>query len=166
MAKKLSMKVIKEDTKKYKEFIELPVGEDYIVKIYPYFSPTKVNQLMNELSSFYRSVKEEKVAVSDEEFDDIIGYFIVRHFTDITMTKSKKSKALYEEFNALKDSVLFKLIISAIPEESIESVYNSVFELIEFSSKFETKMKMVKEQMGNLQLNNPEVLRDKQIPEV
>jgi hypothetical protein len=171
MSKQLSMKVVTEDTKKYKEQVEFPVnaqGEEYIVKFYPYFSPTKIKSLVETMIQFFQSAKQENLDIPNEEFDDLVGYFIIRKFTNIKMTTSKKAKSIYDEYKSAIDSPLFELILSTIPEESILAVHKRIFDTIELSAKLENKMKMVKEEIDNLPLENRDVLlgKKKQVPEM
>jgi N-glycosylase/DNA lyase len=161
MSKQLSMQVIKEDVKKYDEFIELPVkaqGNEYIVKIYPFFKPEKVRDMLNEMIGFYRNCEKEKVNVKDEEFDDIVGYFIVKHFTNIKTTTSEKAKKIYEEFKVAINSQLFEVILKTLPEESIQYVYNKIFEIIELNAKLQNKIKKFQDEIKNLPLENKDIL--------
>ncbi|PGZ96946.1 hypothetical protein COE51_16375 [Bacillus pseudomycoides] len=169
MSKQLSMKEIKADSQKYNEYIEIPLQDDkYVVKVYPYFSPSKVSVLLNDLTNFYRNATEEKVNLNSENFDDILGYFIVRHFSDIKMTKSKKAKMIFEEFKLAQNSTLFELILKSIPEESIDYLFGKVYELIEFSAKLETRLKLAQDQMKNVNLDVENHLNNKEkiIPEM
>jgi hypothetical protein len=172
MAKQLSMKVIADDNKKYKEQIEFPVtaqGEEFIVKFHPYFSPTKISSLVEKMILFFQSASKEKLNIPNEEFDDLVGYFIIKTFSNIKMTTSKKAQTIYDEYKMSIDSPLFELILSSIPEESILDVHKRIFDTIELSAKLENKMKMVQEQIQSLDLENKELLlgeKKKQIPEV
>lgn len=171
MTKQLSMKVIADDNKKYKEQVELPVtaqGQEFLVTFHPYFSPTKIKKLVDELILFYQNAKKEKVNPNEDEFDDLVAYFIIRTFTNIKMTTSKKAKTIYEEYKSAIDSTLFQLILSTIPEESIMEVHKRILQSIELSGRLESKVKMVKEEIDNLPLENREILlgTKKQIPEM
>ncbi|MBD1379219.1 hypothetical protein [Metabacillus arenae] len=166
----LSMSVIKEDAKQYDEFIEIPVtaqGKEYIVKLWPFFSPTSVNKLINELIEFKKKADEEKLKIEDKSWDDLIGYFIVRHFTDIKMTKSKKAKTIYDEFKSAINSKLFEIILKSIPEESMMFVHGKIMELAEMNAKLQERVRQAQKEIQELPLENKDILlkNRKQIPE-
>lgn len=161
MGKQLSMSLISQDNKKYNETVELPVdvsGEEYIIKIYPFFSPIKVNNMLNEIGEFLNNAKKENVKIKDEDFDYIIGYYIVKYFTDIKFTSSKKPNRIYKEIKEAMNSKLFDVILKSIPEESIEYVYEKIFEKQEMVAKIENKLKMYKNILNELPLENRDIL--------
>nr|BDD47801.1 hypothetical protein 2 [Bacillaceae bacterium] len=168
----LNMKVIKEDNKRYKEFVTIDIeaqGNTYEVKIYPFLSPSLVAKLRDELIEFRQNVDKEKLTIEDTEWDDLISYFIVRHFTNIKMTKSKKAKTIYEEFKEAINSKLFEVILKSFPEESIMSVHEKIYELAEMNAILEQRMKQIQKEIQGLDLENKDILFNenrKQIPEV
>jgi subtilase family serine protease len=171
MSKQLTMKVVQEDVKKYKEQVEFTVnaqGDEFTVKFYPYFSPAKIKSLVENLIQFFQSANKEKLNVPDEEFDDLISYFIIRTFTNIKMTTSKKAEKIYEEFKVAINSELIGLILSSFPEESVLAVHKRIYDTIELSAKLENKLKAIKDEIKDLPLENKEVLfgKEKQVPEV
>lgn len=171
MGKQLSMSIIEKDNRKYNETVELPVdvsGTEYIINIYPFFKPEKVNAMLNELVEFFANARSEGVKLKDEDFDGLIGFYIVKHFTDIKITNSKKAKRIYQEYKTAINSKLFDVILKNIPEESMEYVYDKVFELQELNAKLENQIKRYKEALDELPLENRDILfpKKKQIPEV
>lgn len=167
----LSMNLIKENNKQYKEFVEIPVnaqGQEYIVKIWPFFSPVKVAKLRDELIEFRQNVDKEKLIIEDKEWDDIIAYYIVREFTNIKMTQGKKAKTIYDEFKEAINSKLFEVILKSFPEESIMFVHEKIYELAEMNAKLENRIRQVQKEIKELPLENKDILlkTEKQIPEV
>lgn len=163
MAFKLSQ--LKEINKIYDEFVEIqidvPTEEGIVqetIKLYPAFKPEKIRDLVEEMTEFYKAADKEKIKIEDKEMDDIVGYFIFRHFTDITMTKSKKAKILHEEYKLLINSSLYKQIGKLIPEQSIQSVYEYIQEVIEASVKIEKQLRQQQKEIKNLKLENKEVI--------
>lgn len=125
---------IEQEVAVYDEMVEFNVevnGKDEVVKFYPYFKDSKINELIKELSEFYANTKTEKIFIKDEEFPDIVMFFIIRHFTDLEFEKNTKADVLYKQFNVVKNARLFKLLAEAIPRESVTNVFNKANELME-----------------------------------
>lgn len=131
--KKMKMSDLKKETDIYNEFVVLSPeydGETFDIKIYPFFSPTKIKDMIQEYSEFINSLKEAKIKIDIEsEHGDILAYFIIRNFTDIETTKSKSANTIYKEYKMSLDSKLIKEIIRMIPENSMNSIYEYVQEI-------------------------------------
>ena len=161
MAKPVSINMLKEEVSMYDEFIEIPVGNsdsEYTLKLYPYFKPEKVRDLVKEMSEFFKLCKKEKVEINSDEEDDIVCFFVVKHFTNITFTKSKKAKKIYDEFKILINSSLYPIIMKTIPEESIKKVYEYAHEVINASVRVEEMFEKAQKQISELPLENRELL--------
>ncbi len=160
MAKQLNMSTVKESNKIYSETvdIELTVGnEEYIVKFLPFFSPITVNKMLLDIGEFLTKSQEEKLDVKDSEFDDILGYFIVKHFTNIKFSQSKKAKSIYSEYNEAKNSKLFDIILKSVPEESMKYVYEKIFERQEMVSKLQGQLELAQKKLKDYDFTNKEV---------
>lgn len=171
MSKQLKMGIIKEDNKKFDQTLSIDVkvnDEDYEVKIWPFFSPTKVADMRNSLIEFKQNCDKEELIIDNSQWDDIISYFIVRQFTDIKMTTSKKAKTIYAEFKEATNSKLFEVILKSFQEDSLMYVHDKIFELAELNAKLENKVKQTQKEIKDLPLENKELLlgKKKQIPEV
>jgi hypothetical protein len=148
MKQKLTMKEVKESNKVFEEQIELPVqvgDREYTVKFKPYFSNVEVKNLVDDIQLFHVNAKKEKLEIQDDEIDDINGYFIIRHFSDIKMTTSKKVKTLYAEFKEAINSDLFTVILKSIPEESYAKVYDRIKDINELGARLENQIKQLQQ---------------------
>lgn len=117
----------------YDEMVEFDVevnGKEEVVKFYPYFKVEKINELIKEMSEFYANAKTEKIFIKDEEFPDMVMFFIIRHFTDLDFGESVKADILYKQFNVVKNAKLFKLLSESFPRESVISVFDNTQELM------------------------------------
>lgn len=162
MAEQFKVAQLKDEVSIYDEFVEIPVNsqdKEYIVKMYPYFKPEKVRDLVEEIGEFYLSCEKEKITVSQKEQDDIVGYFITKYFTNMIFTKSKKAKKVYEEFKIAVNSGLFKTLMEAYPKESIMSVYDRIYEVLEANAELESQMQRYQQVLKELQpLENREII--------
>lgn len=151
--KPLSMAAIIKSNTMYDQTVEFPVtvgDREFMIIVYPYFSNTKIRSMLEDVKDFVNQAKEENLNIDLEaEFTDIIGYFIVRHFTNIKMTTSKRAKAICEEYRQMLNSDIFKLIIKAIPEESLQKVYYAIYEMQELYKTLETKLNALKQTYEN-----------------
>lgn len=140
----LSMTTIAKDNAIYDEVVNIPVhvgDQEYTIQLHPYFSNTKVREMIEELRMFIVNSSDENIELNmEQELHDIIGYFMVRHFSNIKMTTSKKAKRIFAEYRQALDSDVFKVIIRAIPKESIQKVYQAICELQELYVSLEKQM--------------------------
>lgn len=161
MSEQFKVSQLQDEVSIYDEYVEIPVtaqGKEYTVKMYPYFKPEKIRDLVNELIEFFKAADKEKVEVKPIEEDDLVGYYIIKYFTDMVFTKSKKAKNIYAEFKLALNSQLFKVLMETYPKESIQQVYERIFAITEASTNFENKFKEMQEMIKNLPLENREVI--------
>ena len=163
MAKQVSVNLLKKEVDIYNEHVDIPVNvpgmeDEFIIKLYPYFKPEKVRDVVKDLAQFYTKCKDEKIPYKDEEHDDLVGFFIVKHFTNLKMSKSNKAKKVYEDFKVVINTDIFKFLMDSIPEESIEKVYSYMYEVIESSSKLETLVRQKQQEIENLPLKSRDIL--------
>ena len=100
MAKKLPMKRIYEENEQFKEqwTLEFDNGE-YEVKIFPYFSPTRVVKCVRNIGKELKELEDLGINFDDEHLDEYIHYHIVKEFTDIrTPSNRKKDIRFFEVF--------------------------------------------------------------------
>jgi hypothetical protein len=157
MSEKLSISQLKDEVSIYDEFIEIPVTmneKEYAVRMYPYFKPEKIRDLVNELHDFLNVAKQEKLVIPPIEEDDLVGYFIVKYFTNLTATKSKKAKAIYNEFKIALNSKLFKVLIEAFPKDSIGEVYDRIYEVIKADAELKDKFSAMQNVYKNIVVND------------
>jgi N-glycosylase/DNA lyase len=160
MTKQFSVSQLKDEVSIYDEFVDIPVtvqGKEYIVKMFPYFKPEGIRDLVNEMIDFFKASETEKLMIPQIEEDDLVGYFIVKHFTDMKFTKSKKAKVIYNEFKLVLNSQLFKVLMETYPQESIKSVYDRIFSVIENNEQLKNKFKETQDVIKGLPLENREI---------
>lgn len=163
MSEQFSVSQLKDEVSMYDEFVPIPVtaqGKEYTVKMFPYFKPELIRDLVNELIQFFKTAEKEKLTVPPIEEDDLIGYFITKYFTDMKFTKSKKAKSIYAEFKLALNSELFKVLMETYPKESVQSVYERIFAVREANLTLEDKYKEMQELMKNLPIENKEILEN------
>ncbi|MBD8004546.1 hypothetical protein [Bacillus norwichensis] len=161
MSKQFSVAQLKDEIAIYDEFVEIPVtvqGKEYTVKMFPYFKPEKVRDLVKELQEFFQECQKVKFTVPKIEEEDLIGYFIIKHFTNMKFTKSKKVKTIYNEFKIALNSSLFKILMDSYPKESITSVYERIYSVLEASALLEDKIKETQKVIKDMSLENKELL--------
>jgi hypothetical protein len=162
MANQFSVSQLQDEVSIYDEYVEIPVvaqGKEYMVKMYPYFKPEKIRDLVNELIQFFQAAEKEKVVIQPIEEEDLIGYYIIKYFTDMKFTKSKKAKNIYSEFKLALNSQLFKVLMETYPQESIQQVYERIFNIGEAKEMFESKFQEAQEMIKDLPLENREVIQ-------
>lgn len=164
----ISVSTLKEQNKKFDEVVNVieieQNGKIEMLKFYPFFSYDKIRKCTLELLTFYENAQKEKIEIDPLEEDDIVNYFIMRHFcTGITLTKSKKAKTIYNEFMVIYRNDLYKLMKetvfeSEIVEKSKEDLYKEIFALLEKSAKLENKFKQMQKMIQDLPLENKDII--------
>ncbi|MEX3710876.1 hypothetical protein ABFV99_00580 [Cytobacillus horneckiae] len=163
MAKKFKASMLKEEVQNFDRYLEFPLSyndTEYPVRLYPFFKPEKINNLLNEMAVFFQTAKKENVKIDPNHEADIVSYYILRQFSDIQFTKSKKSRMIYDEFKTVINSPICQTLLKAYPKESIEQVYDRVYEVIEMNAKNEEKRKQIVDSITGLPLDN-EFIKDK-----
>lgn len=161
MSKKDLIAQLKDEVKAYDEKVELSVdvnGEEYSITIFPFFKPELVKECVDGISEFFLKANQEKLNVKAKDEDELIKYYIIKHFTNIKMTSSKKSKTIYNEFKTVSNSSIFKVLIKSFPDESIQKVYDELYDNIELNAQLENVMMKYKRQLKNLPLQNRNIL--------
>jgi hypothetical protein len=166
MGKQLSIADLKEEIKHYDEVFEVDFvgrnGENYVVKIRPYFKPEKVSAALKEVGEFLNKAEEEKLNVPESEHEDLIMFFVVKHFTNLKFSKSKKAKKAYEEFKIAINTPLFAEIIKAFPDESLESVYKRMYDIQEKTHAIQEKyVKHAEEVFAEMKIKNKDIFAPK-----
>jgi glycerol kinase len=154
VSKQLSLKMIKEENKKYDEIMEFPFernGEEMIIKIHPYFSPLRIEKLIKEYDEFAKKAEEEKLEISEEDALNLIPCLVIKEFTDINFGTAKKAKSILANFKELTNHPIFKELINAIPDPSMESVYAEFNDRLSIASKVQGLLSRTKEQMEKLE---------------
>ena len=165
MSKQVSANMLKPEADLHKEYVEIPVdvpGSDdiHIIKLYPSFSPEKIRDCVKEMAEFFNNCTKEKTTYKKEEEHDILLFFVVRHFTNLKMSKSKKSKKIYDDFKPVVNTELFRLLAKSFPQSSIDKVYDYAEQVIEATAKLENKLKSNQELIDTLPLENKDTLKN------
>jgi hypothetical protein len=158
-AKKDVMSLLAEEVKSFDESVELNVdvnGQQIPIKMFPFFKPDKIRKCVEDLVSFFMKSKEEKLVITESDEEDIVGYFIIKYFTDIKMTNAKKAKSIMKEIELLRNSKLYKVLMKSYPKESIQDVYDQIYDIIETNAELENNFKKYKDIIQNLPLKNKE----------
>jgi hypothetical protein len=162
MAKRLSMTALKKENKLYKHFEEIEVvaqGEINVIKVFPFFSPEKVRELVDDAMEFIQNARKENIVINDNEQSDILAYFLIKYFTDVRgFTASKKAKDIYDEYKIVLNAEVFNEIVKIFPEESIEKVYQRVIQVNNASEIITRQFNQYKSTVDSLNLKNKDVL--------
>ncbi|AKO91908.1 hypothetical protein BEH_07210 [Priestia filamentosa] len=167
MAKKqqqFSVSMLKPEVDFYKQTRDvtatLPDGTELPITFTPFFSPESIRELLIEIGKFFEKAQEENLDVDSMSQEDIVNCFILKHYTDMKFTTSKKAKTLFNLFEILVNSKLYSDILDVIPEESILSVKEAIFKIYESSIEQEELItqKLMEAQANMPELQNPELL--------
>lgn len=161
MVQQVSIDMIANENKVYDEHIDIPVtlnGQELNIKLFPFFRPQEVANLVDGMIEFYKSASTEKVNMPQHEESDFVMFNIVKHFTDLKFSKSKKAKKTYEEFKIAIDSKIFKLLAKSFPEDSILDVYERIQEIKEAKEKLQTKTNDLQKYVKDIPLKSRDLI--------
>ncbi|MGD6896089.1 hypothetical protein [Bacillus infantis] len=136
---KVTSKMLLEDNEIYDEFVEVTLthqGEEHVIKVYPFISPVKVAEIVDQVQDFLQNAYKEKLIIQESPAD-LLAYFLVKNTTDVTFTRSKKVKSIYQEFKQLLHSKAFRLIVSTYPEATYTELNERVLQVNNFNSSLE-----------------------------
>ncbi|MCA1027323.1 hypothetical protein LCM23_14575 [Cytobacillus kochii] len=172
MTKKFKASMLKDEVDQYSQTLQFPVKyneEEYIVKLYPFFSPVKISELVNDLAVFFKGLNEEGHSIDNSEEVGIVNCFILKHFSDMQFYNGRKAKnrfkKLYDEFKYVINSEVCQILIKSFPVESMEKVYEKIAEVIETGKKFERDKANIINTIKELPLEN-EFLKEKALNEI
>lgn len=153
--------LVKDEVEAYNTYFDIPFipfgqTDPVQIRIYPLFSPQKVAITVNEYIGFINKAVQEKINITPEEEGDLLGYFVIKNFTNVKTTTSKKAKTVYDEFKMLVNSRFYTEIISFFPEESMRAVHERLFEIIEASDQLNTQFKQIQKEAEKVINENKE----------
>lgn len=151
--------LIKDEVEVYNKYFDVPFipfgqKEPVYIRIYPLFSPQRVNKIVQECMEFFKKANDEKIEIPPEEEVDIIGYFIIKNATNVKTTTSKKAKTIYDEFKMLVNSKFYTEIITFFPEESINSVHERILEVLDMSSHLYKQIQQIQKEVKKIVESN------------
>jgi hypothetical protein len=145
MAKKLTLVDIKNENKRYSEKKRIDLSEDEYVVIYPYFAPTKMSELIQEMVSDKQRATEAGLEFDKINMGDWFLFNIVYKFADLGIPSDIKKKIA--AFNVLVDWKHFGKIVESYPQESINSLEDA---FLNFKDNFEL---LTKQDLTNIEDN-------------
>jgi len=161
MSKQLSLKTIEKENEIYKEKLELPLmvnGQEFSIKLFPFFAPLKIKNAMKMFGEFCQDADKEKIEIKNEEVFDIINCFLIKEFTDIRFG-ARKAKTMLAEFRQLLNNQLYRELMEAFPQASLEEAHGYFNDMNAMAAKIENMLKKTKGEIDNLPLANPEILK-------
>jgi hypothetical protein len=120
MAKKLTLKDLKNENKKYEEKKRVMLSDDFYINIYPNFSPIKINELLKETLTEPYQAKEIGINFDKIALNDWLIFNIIAKFSDLGIPDDIHKKI--QVFNDLMNTEYWTSIISAFPEESMQKI--------------------------------------------
>lgn len=120
MSRKINLTAIKKEISAYTKKEKIQLDESYHVHIYPFFAPSKVQEMLTEAiedhaKAIEAGMKEEMISMLDW-----ILFHLIKHFTDIAIPAELNLKL--QAYASLRDSKYFSLMINHFPTESIDQV--------------------------------------------
>jgi hypothetical protein len=120
MGKKLNFKQIETQVNQYSKKQKVTLSDGNYVNIYPNFSPTKIQAMIQESLSDHIRAKEAGIDFEEIRAEDWGFFNIIKSFCDLDIPSDIEDKV--QMFTFLVKSDYFNEIISAFPQESIEKV--------------------------------------------
>ncbi|MCY8958149.1 hypothetical protein [Bacillus atrophaeus] len=143
-SKKLNLALIEESVSKYDQKEKVQLTNDVHVFIYPYFSPTRLTNMLTELISDPQKAEEKNIDFKSINPVQWAFFSLIKEFTDLGIPSDIKNKVKW--FVKLVDSEFFPMIISSFPEESMK--------------KFGEATKMMQENLDKLSNMTSEEIND------
>ncbi|MCY8934328.1 hypothetical protein MOE21_17215 [Bacillus atrophaeus] len=143
-SKKLNLALIEESVSKYDKKEKVQLTNDVHVFIYPYFSPTRLTNMLTELITDPQNAEEKTIDFKSINPVQWAFFSLIKEFTDLGIPSDIKNKVKW--FVKLVDSEFFPMIISSFPEESMK--------------KFGEATKMMQENLDKLSNMTSEEIND------
>lgn len=158
--RKLPMKLVKEDAKKYNETIEVEFIDDgkvYTVTVRPYFDIVGINNVIQRIGDELNEMKNAGIKFDDRLFPLFLLYHTLIEFSDFPASKSKNVKERMAYFIEVVKTKYFKECIDVFIQEEFNKVWDRVIETIVTSEKMYNMFEKIKKEAERLELQNPEI---------
>lgn len=163
----LKLSKIKKEDKKYNESIMHEFRDGELLKVYPYFRPSTIEQLLEELQVRLTHIHEAKTQLKELELYHFVLFLCVKYFTDLKSeiadgrkVKEDTAKQL-SQFRQFVDSDYYAELVNDvfIPSETAK-VWDKVVNFMAATQLFEELGSQVQEKFADLQLKNADILKD------
>lgn len=153
--KKLTVTAVKKHNKKFRDQMEIIVGDEYYLMVDKEFRPTKIAAVSHDLMQIaaeYRNLSDELV------FTGLIYILILKHFSSLEVPEDpEKLLTLQEE---LIDSGFLQEILEKLPEEEVNKVMTKVRDMIvQISERAKLFKETADDMIENGDFENEEVVK-------
>lgn len=160
-ARKLPMRMVKADYDKYKEVVSIDFEEDgrvYSVKLYPYFEPIRINNLIKRLGEDMKEINEHKKLVFPDELIPLfVLYHILIEFSDFPTPKTDNIERKVSYFIKAINTKYFKDVVDHLIQDEVDKVWNNIMDTLAVHEKLKRAEDKFKNKIEKLNLQSPEV---------
>jgi hypothetical protein len=156
----LTLGKINKEAKKYNETELFEFSNGETLKVYPYFRPSKVEEMLEEYGEKLQIFEEELGEKIDDKFSVYYLHFLcIKYFTDLEKIIPSEPEKQLKAFNSLVNTFYFKEIIEeAFLKEEIAKVWDVATTLTATHSQIGNLDKLLKEKIDSLELQNRDIL--------
>jgi hypothetical protein len=156
----LTLGKINKEAKKYNETELFEFSNGETLKIYPYFRPSKVEEMLEEYGQNLQVFEEELGRPLNDKTTTYYLYFMcIKHFTDLEKIIPSEPEKQLKVFESLLDTFYFQeLSEEAFLKEEIAKVWDVVTRLTATYSHLGNLEKLLKEKVVSLDLENRDIL--------
>lgn len=157
---KLPIRAIKDDYEKYKETVEIDFMENeetYRVTLYPFFENTRIKNVLSTLKDDLVEIDKKGVNLPDELLPTFIIYHTLAEFSNFPVNKSKDIRKRIAYFMQVINTKYFKECTDSMLQDEVDKVFESVMEIMAESERVERQLVKLADDIGNLDLKNPEL---------
>lgn len=154
------------ETKKYDESIMHEFANGELLKVYPYFRPSTIEKLLEELQVRLKHIHEANAQLKEMELYHFVLFLCVKYFTalksDIEDKREKEDSArLIAQFRAFIDSTYYSELVNEVfvPSETAK-VWDKVVQFLAATQLFEELGEQLQHKVADLKLKNADILKD------
>lgn len=162
MAKKSTNLKLSQVKKEYKETQEKEIHtfqNGSTLDFYPYFTDSKLDEMIHELSADFKHAEEKGIIISEKFQHDYILFMCIKTFTHLSKEIPAEFELKYQVMEQLVDTGYFKEIIEdAFLPEQIRKVWDKMTEIGSKYAFLESLTKKMQNEIQNLELKNKDVI--------
>ena len=177
----LTFAKVKKNTQKYNESTMWEFSDGETLKVYPYFRPSTIEKLLEDLQKILIYAHEEKTEdmvtedgnISDTYIYHLIQFLCVKHFTAAKSIIKNDPPTLIAQQKEFVNSIYYAELINEvfIPSE-MQKVWDKVTEFMASTQLFEELGEKVQDRVVELRTKHADAIskldniKPKQIPEL
>ncbi|MEL3959402.1 hypothetical protein NST17_19815 [Caldifermentibacillus hisashii] len=155
----LKMSDVKKKAKESQIQETYTLHDDTVLKFYPIFSETKIEELMIDLQLLLKESELKQIEITDSLMYHLINLMTIKHFSHLGKFIKGGVLEHIEYLDALRNGGYYKEIIDVFLPSEKQKIYEALSDKIAENQVFENILSKVAERTQELKLKNEDLFK-------